>query len=485
MSSFYPRSIVGVILTGFVVVLAPFVAAVITAIVQVERFSLESRSALLGTAQVSEQGQLLVEQAAEMQRALGQYLISADSAFLDIYRDRRLRFRQALSDLGAIENSGIDADRLDVLGTDEARVFDRVDTWNAPLAGPEAEGVRADLASLTMQSRAVLAASEQLVQLSANEMTNRAEELQGLLVVFAAAAVPATVVLIAVFTVLISRPMGELSRAIRRLGAYSYDEAIAVSGPQDIQALAGELEWLRQRIAALEEQKATFLQHISHELKTPLSTIREGSELLYESLEEHNAEEAEIVRLLRQSGLQLHSLIDDLLLFAKTQDLATDLKFEPQVDLARLIEDLCEALSVVVDSKGLIVEASLEPVFASCDAGRIRTVVDNLLTNAVKYTPEGGRIVVQLAERDGLAVVDVADTGPGVAEEERDRIFEPFEQGSARYESSIKGTGLGLSIVREHLLAHGGTIEIVDSEVGAHFRVSFPLAGPEIVQAAH
>lgn len=481
----YPRSIVSLILIGFAVVLAPFVIAVITAIIQVDRFAQESRSAVLDVDLVSEQSQLLADQAVEMQRALGQYIISGDPAFLDIYRNRRASFREALSGLSSIEESSANTGILESLDTDEARIYERVDSWSVPLSPQEAASARADLASVATQSRAILAASDQLAQDNVNEITIRAEAMQRLLLVFAAAAVPATVVLVTLFTILISRPMRELGRAIRRLGGYSYSEKITVAGPQDITALAGELEWLRKRISALEQQKSNFLQHISHELKTPLTTIREGSELLCESFGDDNAEEAEIARLLRQNGLYLQGLIDDLLRFARTQDLATDLKFEPQVDLARLIADSIASLSVLAESKQLTIEQALAPVSASCDASRIRTVIDNLLTNAIKYTPERGRVEVKLAEHSGQAFIDVSDSGPGVAEKDRRRIFEPFQQGSASYESSVKGTGLGLSIAREHVSAHQGTIELVDSQRGGHFRVVLPLEGPQFVDAAH
>jgi two-component system sensor histidine kinase GlrK len=121
------------------------------------------------------------------------------------------------------------------------------------------------------------------------------------------------------------------------------------------------------------------------------------------------------------------------------------------------------------------------------DIGKIRTIVDNLVSNAVKYSPRGGSIRVELAQRDGLAVLDVVDQGAGVDPQERQRIFESFYQGRPPAEGKVKGSGLGLAIAREYALAHGGRIEAVDradGRTGAHFRLLLPLSGAPGAQAA-
>lgn len=481
MPAYHPRSIVSLILVGFGVVLTPFVIAVVTAVVQVDRFAGQSRTAVLSAGSATEDSRSLVEQLTEMQRALGQFVVRGDPEYFEIYLDRREDFRSALANLIDADLDGIDAASLEALAADESSAFERFGSQAERLQGGNWEPVIAELETLRIEATEILQASDRLVQDSANQVTARAESLQRTLLVMAAAAVPVTVVLVVLFTVLITRPMRALGLAIRRLGARSLDEPIAVSGPEDIESLSGELEWLRQRINSLEEQKSTFLQHISHELKTPLTTIREGSELLTETLGGQHSEEADIARLLQASGIQLQQIIEDLLEFAKTQELAVDLRFEPAVDLRALVEGSIAALAVLSDAKEIAVESRLDPVFARCDSVKIGTVLDNLLTNAIKFTPESGRIGIRLAADSENARIDVCDSGPGVAADEREGIFEPFRQGSADYESSVKGTGLGLSIAREYVAAHGGTIGLVDSVAGAHFRVVLPLAGPESV----
>ena len=474
-----PRSIVSLILLGFLVVLLPFVLAVVTAVVQVDRFAEQSRLAVENVRAATQYSRMLVEQSLEMRRQLGNFVVRGDPDFLEDYRSERVGFRAALDRLIGLELPDMDAARLRSLAEDEAAVFASVDgRGSAAITDLDAE--LATLAAITDRSQEVLVETDGLAEQRTGEVTRRAEALQRTLVAIAAVAVPATAILVVVFTLLITRPMGALGAAIRRLGAHALDEPIVVRGPRDIEALAGELEWLRLRIQSLERQKASFLQHISHELKTPLTTIREGSDLLSESLGgSNNPEDAEIARLLRQSGLHLQRLIEDLLRFAKTQELAGELKPEPAVDLARLVGESVASFSVLVDSRSLAVATELAHVAARCDAGRLRTVVDNLLTNAIKYTPEGGRIAVALSVDQGQAVIDVCDSGPGIEPPDRARIFEPFWQGRTPHASSVKGTGLGLSIAKDYVEAHGGSIELVESRHGAHFRVRLPLAGPK------
>lgn len=478
MPAYRPRSIVSLILVGFAVVLAPFVIAVVTAVIQVDHFAIDGRSTVINVGAAIDESRAVVEEITEMQRALGQYAIRGDRDFFDSYLDRRELFRAALGNLIALDVRGLDAQALGSLADDEAAIHEQITQTDASAQEDDWQTAIDSLATLALRSRSLRSESEELVRQRANDVTIRAESLQRTLLVIAAAAAPATVVLVAVFTVLITRPMRSLGSAIRGLGARTLDQPITVTGPRDIEALADELELLRLRIKALEDQKASFLQHISHELKTPLATIREGSELLTETLNDDRSEEAEIARLLQRNGLQLQQLIEDLLQFARTQDLALDLKFRSAVDLADVIGESISALTVVSDARELVIETRLPSVVVRCDAGKVRTVMDNLLTNAIKYTPDGGRVDVRLSLEGSDAIIDVFDSGPGVAVDERQRIFEPFRQGTAEYQSSVKGTGLGLSIAREYVEAHGGQLELVDSDGGAHFKVILPVAGP-------
>jgi two-component system sensor histidine kinase GlrK len=187
--------------------------------------------------------------------------------------------------------------------------------------------------------------------------------------------------------------------------------------------------------------------------------------------------------MLRQNSLRLQKLIEDLLSFSMLTRDALRLKAE-RLALDDLIREVAAGYSIVTRAKSVGLELALERVEIEGDRDKLKAVVDNLISNAVKYSPSGGRIAVSLASRDGSAVIDVSDQGPGIAPEERERIFEAFFQGaSAKAGGPIKGSGLGLSIAREFVRLHGGAIQVVDEDTGAHLRVSLPRAGREAPRA--
>jgi two-component system sensor histidine kinase GlrK len=481
MPAYRPRSIVSLIVVGFAVVLTPFIAAVVTAVVQVDQLASRGRGAVLDARSAADDSRQLVQQVTNMQRALGQYQLSGERALYDIYLDQRESFRDTLNDLTTRELAAFGGGLLEALAENERELFGMLGEQGGTLrAGRSWDEVLDRLQALDADARSARTASNELIEAQANEATVRAESVQRTLLVLTAAAVPATVFLIALFTVLITRPLQTLGRAIRQLGARAWDEPIAVAGPQDLEALGRELDWLRRRIRSLEAQKTSFLRHISHELKTPLTTLREGSELLSESLGEDRPEEAEIARLMQVNSLHLQTLIENLLKFARTLEPDTDLAIENAVDLAGLVAASVAAQMVAADAKDIVVEQRLGDVRVRGDKGKLKIVVDNLLGNAIKFTPPEGGIRVTLASGDGFAELDVEDSGPGIDRADAERIFEPFVQGGAEYEASVKGTGLGLAIVKEYAEAHGGAVAVVESDAGAHFRVRLPIAGPAV-----
>jgi len=286
------------------------------------------------------------------------------------------------------------------------------------------------------------------------------------------------------FAILIARPIRQLDMAIRQMGTADFTHAVEVNGPQDMRYLGQRLEWLRTRLRELEEQQTRFLRHVSHELKTPLTAVREGAELLRDRIGgELSAEQREIVRIVRQNTLQLQKLIEDLLSYHQTRSA------EPQtlgpVHLADVIRRVLREHKLAAFARMISFDAKLAPATVVGDPEKIRAIIDNLLSNAIKYSPRSGQVAISLAVDDGCAVLDVIDEGPGVDREDRPRIFESFYQGKSAPAGRIKGSGLGLAIAREYAVAHGGRIELLergDGRSGAHFRLWLPL--PEGVAAA-
>lgn len=279
-----------------------------------------------------------------------------------------------------------------------------------------------------------------------NELTERAiERLQEtaregrqkwLYLVLATAGI--AIALAIVFSVLIARPIRQLDQAIRQMGTADFTHAVEVTGPADLRYLGQRLEWLRTRLHDLEEQQNRFLRHVSHELKTPLTAVREGAELLRDNVGGRlTSGQQDIVRIVRDNTLQLQKLIEDLLTYHQTRAM------EPQalgpVSLTDVVGGVLREHKLAALARMISFETQLPPVPIVGDASKLRTIVDNLVSNAIKYSPRAGTIRIELAQREGFAVLDVLDEGAGVDPQERQRIFDSFYQGRPPTEGKVKG----------------------------------------------
>jgi signal transduction histidine kinase len=248
------------------------------------------------------------------------------------------------------------------------------------------------------------------------------------------------------------------------------------------EALAEQNERLRE----LDRMKDQFVSSVSHELRTPLTSMVGYLELVMAGeTGEVNGEQRRFLEIVNRNCERLNRLVDDILFVARVDAgrLSLDLEW---VDLARLAADSVESARAAAESKGLVLrlsdEVDLPPLWA--DPLRLTQLLDNLLSNALKFTPEGGTVSVTVARRAETAHLEISDTGVGIPEQELGELFKRFFRASTT--ASAPGTGLGLSIAESIVEVHGGTIS-VESEVGAGttFSVDLPLqAPPEAAVAA-
>nr|WP_236589942.1 ATP-binding protein [Ramlibacter aurantiacus] len=275
----------------------------------------------------------------------------------------------------------------------------------------------------------------------------------------------------------LARPFKRLEKAVVDLGENRLDRRIDIRGPADVRRLSQQLEWLRLRLTELDADKARFLRHISHELKTPLAALREGVSLLEEGVTgELTPDQKEVARILRHNTMVLQGQIEALLNFNAAAFEARQLRRQ-RVDLLALLHEQVEAQRLQWQGGGLRVEVEGRPVWAQVDADKLGTAVANLLSNAIRFSPEGGAVRLALSTHEGRARIDISDQGAGVAAEDRERIFEPFYRGERQPQDAVRGTGIGLSIVQEYIAAHGGQVTLLDEGMpGAHFRIELPHA---------
>lgn len=278
------------------------------------------------------------------------------------------------------------------------------------------------------------------------------------------------------FGIWLTRPLRRLERAIVGLGENRLQDAIDIPGPPDIRSVGQQLEWLRLRLTELDADKARFLRHISHELKTPLASLHEGVAVLGDGVAGAlNTNQTEVVGILRQNTQLLQHQIEALLRFNAAAFEARQLR-RSRTDLRVLLDDLIDAQRLHWLAHGLRVQAEGGPLWLTVDRDKLASAVGNLLSNAIRFSPRGGLVRLVLMDLPGCACIDIIDQGPGVAEADRDRIFEPFYRGERQPQNTVRGTGIGLSIVHEYVGAHGGRITLLRPSEGAHFRIELPHA---------
>jgi two-component system, NtrC family, sensor histidine kinase GlrK len=482
--SFYRSlTILQLILLGFSLVTLPLFFALATALISVDRLTHQGQQAVLDAVQAIQASRTLMEDVTALERHARQYHVLGDTALLEAYASRRESLGEALSRMYGLELGTPVWEELRLLERREADAFEALKT-----EAPGSNGVRAVLESfpaLNELARGVFQQSTRAVSREVEAMQAQATEVRQELLWQASALIPAVLVLVVVFTVLILRPMRQINRSIHTLGSGRFDRPIRITGPHDLAELGARLDWLRQRLVELEQQKVTFLRHISHELKTPLTNIREGTELLTDRVVGSlTAQQGEIVEIVRDNSVQLQHLIEDLISFSVAHTALPVIESRP-IDLDAVITDLVEQHKLAARSKRVRLELELSGETVNSDREKIRVILDNLLSNAIKFTVENSAVRIQTGKFGEQVFVEVSDQGPGIPREERERVFEVFYQGEAGpggRRGHVRGSGMGLSIAREYARALNGQLQVLDTEWGARLRLLLPriwLAPPE------
>jgi len=472
-SRYYPRSFLGLLLLAFALVATPLIVAFYNAAVYVEQLADQSQTAVAQAAETSRRSRLLVEQTTALERVVRQYLILDDVELLQDYARLRANFKTNTGRLALQPLDELQLRELNSTIEKEQTLYDRL--LNSPMTRADKTALIEGYVALSDLAGDVLNTSNALIDREVENMRRTGERARRILWLQLLATIPLGVLLAVGVTFLIASPIRQLDQAIRRLGAGNFEGDIRIGGPADLKYLGDRLEWLREKLVELEQQKQLFLRHVSHELKTPLTALREGAELLSEGTAGPlSAAQGEIVEILRQKSLRLQHLIEDLINYHRAHESIGRLHLD-SVRADRIIKEVIEDHRLAAQARGIRAELQLDPVELRADAEKLRAVVANLVSNAIKHSPEGGIISLMLRNEDDNVIIDVGDTGPGIPLEDRDRVFDWFYQGEHSRQGRVRGSGLGLAIAREFVIAHGGRVELMDGRAGgALFRVILP-----------
>lgn len=469
---FYPNSFLKLLSIGFILTILPLLFAFANAALYLDRLADQSHKTVYRAVEATRASRVLTEQLTVIERGTRQYLVLGDAALLESFQGAHEKFASTVTQLSKLPLDSSLREQLNELSRRELSLYKNVMSGSA-LSNTQA--IVTEFFHLSELAKAILTANNRLIDRESSILVATAERAQHMLLWQTLPLIPIALLVAVAITFLLTRPIRRMDVAIRKLGRGEYNDPIAIEGPRDLRRLGERLEWLRVQLCDLEEQKNRFLRNVSHELKTPLTSIREGSELLTEEVGGMlSPQQREIASILHENSLRLQKMIENLLYYTAVQYQKPVLQVE-SLDLKPLVEAAISAYTLTIDTKHLNMVTALDDISLEGDREQMLTIFDNLLSNAIKYTPRGGSITVRLARDSDKAIVEVSDSGPGIAPADRSRLFEPFYRGSGTYDSHISGSGLGLSIVHEYVEAHGGTISLMPSEKGACFRVTLPF----------
>jgi two-component system, NtrC family, sensor histidine kinase GlrK len=470
----YPRSFLKLLFVGFALVALPLMLALVNNAISIDRLANLSQKAVYQAVQATQSSRKLAELVPAMERTAHQMLILGDRSLLDTYRVHRKQLLVTAGEFARLPFDTEQRNELREIVSGEEAIYEQLS--NPAARAEDLQKAVQSFVALGERAQEINRRSNALIDREVENMRSTARQAQHITLWQLLALFPVVVFLVVGFTILITRPIRQIDAAIRRLGQADFTVPVRIGGPEDLQHLGERLDWMRERLADLEQQKNRFLRHMSHELKTPLTALREGAELLAEEVVgKLTPEQREVAEILRHNSIELQKLIEDLLLYGATQSHRPALDIAP-VELKHVIARVIDDQKLALRAKRLTIDANVQDLTLRADFEKLRVMLDNLVSNAIKFSPAGGTILLSARQVETRVVIDVADQGPGIAPEERKLVFEPFYRGQYAADALVKGTGIGLSVVREHAQMHGGSIEIIDNAPGARFRIQLPLA---------
>jgi len=467
-----PRSIRQLVLLGFVLVALPLGLAVGLTVQHLDRQAREQAELTRQTITLTRATQQLQADLLDLERRAHQYATLRDRQLLQLV-------------LGSFDNLKANLDRLFELLEGEAqtpamllrgllgRLQQALVEPELPL--PQLAAVLARFDEISRQMQALKQRSR--AQVDTHQAQQRAQvEVRSRQLLWLALALGAVTLLVALlFSHWISRPVQQVERVIRQLGGARSQGEIRIDGPRELQLLGRQLAWLRDHLVELDAQKLQFLRHISHELKTPLASLREGADLLAEGVlgPPLNTAQGEVVGIMQQNSHELQRLIENLLDY---NQLLERQAIEPiPCALPALVDEILTDHRLSIQRQALRVEVSLAVEHWVLDRSKTRAALDNLISNAISYAEPGSAVAVRAESPKGGLVLEVANSGQPIEEDEAERIFEPFFQGRARRQGPIKGSGIGLSVARECVQAQGGSLHLAPCKgYDVCFRVILP-----------
>ncbi len=477
-----PRPITSIVIFSFIAVTAPFLISIIHASHFIKDLAQSSEESVFAIVQVTRNGNLLLDQVKGAERALKQYKLFRNTSFHDLAASRLADIRNKVEDLRE-NNIGNLRPSLDEFSRNLEDIQSVV--LQNQVSDQELQRTIDNFESLYDHGEQISQDIRLLVDSRVTTLNERSIESRRRLISEITMAIPIAILLITIFSMLFRRSMRQLEMAVADLGDNNLAKPVRVSGPRDIRELGTKLNWLRLRLQELENEKQKFLRHMSHELKTPVANFQEGSALLAEEIPGPlNPAQKEVVAILQLNVQQFKQHITNLLDYNLVKfNRGTN---PSKVGAAQLVDEIVMAHKLMIEGRDLQLHKNGANIKFTSDRSMLKAALDNVISNSINFSPDGGRIDISWEMNGGKISFEVIDDGPGLKPEEINRIFDPFYQGEARRRGPLKGSGIGLSVAKECAISLGGDILARNqANRGACFEIKIPdleKVGKERVQ---
>lgn len=368
----------------------------------------------------------------------------------------------------------------------ERRSVERIATAWSGMIARESYPERAAIEDMYTHIDSLTEVSREEARLAAEEGAAQAARARKASIVITAATLLGAGLLGLALVRMVVGPVRRVGAATRALARGDFSRRARLSGPRELAMLAEDFNAMATRLAELDRLKEDLLSNVSHDLKAPLASMHETNALLLEEVPGPlTPEQRKLIRLNQGSNGRLSRMVSDLLDLSRLQGGAMTYTIR-RLDLARLAGLGAGDLAGVANNREIHVdvEAPAGPVWVDCDETLILRVIENLLSNAIRYSPDGGRIRVEAGPvAGGMVALAVEDQGRGIPDEHKTRIFDRFYRVDSKRKGG-PGTGIGLAIAKSIVEGHGGRIRVVDA-TGGGSRFVFELPAAPTVATEH
>ena len=466
------RSLSQIFILGVVLICVPLLAGTVLTFIYIKHLSDDNRDLVVRSLEIGRETEKLVNHIEELNRTARQYMVVNNKELFDLYAQRHDRLVETLEWLEVLVDQKEARALLESIRSISNAMFDQVKLKSR---NPDARidtGKFAHLADLSENFRFF---SNTAIEHQLDVATQKVSTARTALYWIWGTSSLFVVAFVAIFIWFIAKPIRRIDSRIRHLGQGNFDESIKIHGPTDISELGDRLDWLRTRLSEVDQIKERFFREMSHQLKTPLASIREGAGLLRdESGHIGLSREREVLEILHNSSIELERMLDNMLNFSAWRADPGKL-YKEKFAIKQVATGVAQRFRASLLSHQLrLVMDCPDDLVVEMDREKCRIILDNLISNAVKFSPEAGSVRVCISRRQRELWMVVCDEGPGVPDSERSRIFDLFYLSEPAAGGWSRGTGVGLSLVRAYAKAHGGNVNLESTRRGAEFRVVIP-----------